>query len=120
MTQLNTITWLFPILFMLHDFEEIILLEAWQKSCKQDLKNKKLKRIIFSNCNNTPRIFHRSSHRIPPYITDSPHNHPNPELLRLVCPLLCLHPTPYIALRHHFPLQTLRPRSNHRYPTPSH
>ena len=54
MTQLNTITWLFPILFMLHDFEEIILLEAWQKSCKQDLKNKKLKRIIFSNCNNTP------------------------------------------------------------------
>ena len=42
------------ILFMLHDFEEIILLEAWQKSCKQDLKNKKLKRIIFSNCNNTP------------------------------------------------------------------
>ena len=29
MTNLTTIIWLFPILFMIHDFEEIILLKPW-------------------------------------------------------------------------------------------
>lgn len=31
MNTLNAIVWLFPVVFMLHEFEEIILIEPWQK-----------------------------------------------------------------------------------------
>lgn len=32
MTEIGQITWLFPIIFMIHDFEEIILIKQWKKN----------------------------------------------------------------------------------------
>jgi len=29
MNTMNFIVWLFPVIFMLHDFEEIIMVEVW-------------------------------------------------------------------------------------------
>ena len=54
MHDMNAIVWLFPILFMLHDFEEIILVEAWRKRNKNELEMKKSRRLVFSGCNKTP------------------------------------------------------------------
>lgn len=54
MKNINAIAWLFPVLFMIHDFEEIILLEAWRKRYKSKLEKQKLKKIIFTGCQNTP------------------------------------------------------------------
>lgn len=41
------IIWLFPILFMIHDFEEIILIRAWQEKNKQDIQSRINKKIPF-------------------------------------------------------------------------
>ncbi len=38
MYNIKTIIWLLPILFMIHDFEEIIMAEAWSKRFKKELK----------------------------------------------------------------------------------
>ncbi|WP_160687649.1 HXXEE domain-containing protein [Clostridium sp. C2-6-12] len=35
MNTMNSIVWIFPIIFMLHDFEEIIMAEAWGKRYKK-------------------------------------------------------------------------------------
>ncbi len=49
MNTLKTIVWLFPIIFMLHDFEEIILVEAWKKKYKKELQNTTMKKVPFSD-----------------------------------------------------------------------
>lgn len=38
MYNIKTIVWLLPILFMIHDFEEIIMAEAWSKKFEKELK----------------------------------------------------------------------------------
>lgn len=45
MIEITKIIWLFPILFMIHDFEEIIFIKQWKK--KEYYKNLKVK--PFSN-----------------------------------------------------------------------
>ena len=40
--------WLFPILFMLHDFEEILIVNAWQRKNKQYIEGRKGKYIPFN------------------------------------------------------------------------
>lgn len=37
MNSINSIVWMLPILFMFHDFEEIILAEAWHKRYKDEI-----------------------------------------------------------------------------------
>lgn len=37
MINMQVIIWLFPIIFIFHDFEEIIFVEAWIKRNKTDL-----------------------------------------------------------------------------------
>lgn len=54
MNEIRSIIWLFPVLFMLHDFEEIILVEAWRKRYKTKLEAQKSKRLVFAGCNRTP------------------------------------------------------------------
>ena len=54
MKSINFITWVFPILFMLHDFEEIILVEAWRKRYKIKLDKQKARRLVFAGCKKTP------------------------------------------------------------------
>jgi hypothetical protein len=38
MNSINSIVWMLPILFMFHDFEEIILAEAWNKRYKDEIE----------------------------------------------------------------------------------
>ncbi|MBB6452680.1 hypothetical protein HNQ94_001126 [Salirhabdus euzebyi] len=38
--QLHTLIWLFPVMFIFHDFEEIILVEGWIKKNKSKIKDK--------------------------------------------------------------------------------
>ena len=38
MNTINTIVWLFPVIFMLHDFEEIIFVEAWKRKYKRKIQ----------------------------------------------------------------------------------
>lgn len=37
MNTMNSIVWMLPIIFMIHDFEEIIMSEAWGKRCKRTI-----------------------------------------------------------------------------------
>ena len=53
MTNMNAMIWLFPVLFMLHDFEEIILVEAWKKRYKSKLDRIKSGKLVFSGCDKT-------------------------------------------------------------------
>lgn len=53
MTSMNAMIWLFPVLFMLHDFEEIILVEAWKKRYKSKLDRIKSGKLVFSGCDKT-------------------------------------------------------------------
>lgn len=47
MEEIIAIIWLFPILFMIHDFEEIIFIKEWnKKSYYKDLKVKPFKDFI--------------------------------------------------------------------------
>lgn len=43
----SMIIWLFPILFMIHDFEEIIFIRAWQEKNKKDIQSKMNKKLPF-------------------------------------------------------------------------
>lgn len=47
--ELHTALWLFVVVFMLHDFEEIIIVENWSKKNNHLIKNSKnnLKRLIW-------------------------------------------------------------------------
>lgn len=48
MKELFMIIWLFPILFMIHDFEEIIIIKAWQRKNKEYIENKLEKYVPFN------------------------------------------------------------------------
>lgn len=48
MKELFMIIWLFPILFMIHDFEEIIMIKAWQRKNKEYIENKLEKHVPFN------------------------------------------------------------------------
>lgn len=48
MKTLTTIIWLFPILFMLHDFEEIIMINSWKKKNKKYIEEIRNKSIPFN------------------------------------------------------------------------
>jgi hypothetical protein len=43
--DVHTLIWLFPIVFMLHDFEEIIMVETWIKKNTELIYNKLPKRL---------------------------------------------------------------------------
>ncbi|AGK95508.1 HXXEE domain-containing protein [Clostridium pasteurianum] len=47
MKTLTIIIWLFPILFMIHDFEEIIMINPWKKRNREYIEEIKNKRIPF-------------------------------------------------------------------------
>lgn len=53
MNSLSTIAWLFPIIFMIHDFEEIIFIESWKRKYKTELGAFKGK-APFSDFKSTP------------------------------------------------------------------
>ena len=48
MKTLFMLIWLFPIIFMIHDFEEIIMLKAWQQKNKSYIQGIKNKHIQFN------------------------------------------------------------------------
>ena len=54
MNWLMTIIWLLPILFMIHDFEEIIMVNAWREKKAKVLI--RLKRKPFGEFSSTPAI----------------------------------------------------------------
>ena len=56
MNIMNAIAWLFPIIFMIHDFEEIVMINAWQEKNKQYIKNMKDKYIPFKFKGSTASI----------------------------------------------------------------
>ena len=47
------IAWLFPIIFMIHDFEEIIFVKVWRKRYQQERKNSKMKNKPFDHFKST-------------------------------------------------------------------
>ncbi|WP_434296020.1 HXXEE domain-containing protein [Clostridium sporogenes] len=49
MDTLYAIVWLFPIIFMIHDFEEIIFTGTWKKRYKKACKESKMKKVPFSD-----------------------------------------------------------------------
>lgn len=53
MNTIKTIVWLFPVIFMLHDFEEVIFIEAWKKKNKRQMQTAKMKKVPFADFNNT-------------------------------------------------------------------
>lgn len=53
MFPINVIIWLFPILFMLHDFEEIIVVEAWKNRYYAQRINTKIKKPPFEDLKST-------------------------------------------------------------------
>lgn len=53
---MNAIAWLFPIIFMIHDFEEIVMINAWQQKNKQYIQNMKDKYIPFKFKGSTASI----------------------------------------------------------------
>lgn len=42
MKFLYAMVWLFPVIFMIHDFEEIIMIEAWKKKNEKYIKEKNI------------------------------------------------------------------------------
>lgn len=53
MNSMNAIVWLFPILFMIHDFEEIILVNAWREKYKCYLDTCTMKKKPFADFEST-------------------------------------------------------------------
>lgn len=53
MTALTIMVWLLPIIFMIHDFEEIIFVEAWKQKNKRKL-NSIGKKAPFNDLGSTP------------------------------------------------------------------
>ena len=54
MKNINAVIWLLPVLFMLHDFEEIILVEAWRSRYADQLGKRRPGRLVFAGCKRTP------------------------------------------------------------------
>lgn len=53
MNQMNAIAWLLPILFMIHDFEEIIFVKIWRERYKYCLDACTMKKKPFSDFKST-------------------------------------------------------------------
>lgn len=53
MNNITTIVWLFPILFMIHDFEEIIFVKAWREKYKHYLDTCTMKKKPFADFEST-------------------------------------------------------------------
>lgn len=49
MNTLNALVWLFPVLYMIHDFEEIILIGAWKKRYKKEIEALKDKKAPYAD-----------------------------------------------------------------------
>jgi hypothetical protein len=49
MNTLYAIVWLFPVIFMIHDFEEIIFTGAWKKRYKKACEELKMKKVPFTD-----------------------------------------------------------------------
>ncbi|WP_281418912.1 HXXEE domain-containing protein [Clostridium lacusfryxellense] len=47
------IVWLFPILFMIHDFEEIIFISAWREKYKHYIDTCMMKKVPFADFKST-------------------------------------------------------------------
>lgn len=56
MKALFTMIWLFPILFMIHDFEEILMINVWQKKNEQYIQSRKGKYIPYNFKGSTASI----------------------------------------------------------------
>ncbi|AAK78698.1 hypothetical protein BJV85_003287 [Clostridium acetobutylicum] len=56
MKTLFTIIWLFPIIFMIHDFEEILMINVWQEKNKQYIQSRKGKYIPYNFNGSTASI----------------------------------------------------------------
>ena len=56
MNSIKTIVWLFPVIFMLHDFEEIFFIEAWRKRYANQLQLaiSKKKKVPYADIKDTP------------------------------------------------------------------
>ncbi len=50
---INAMIWLFPVLFMLHDFEEIIVVEAWKNRYQAQRTATKMKKPPFEDLKST-------------------------------------------------------------------
>ncbi len=53
MNQINVIVWLLPILFILHDFEEIIMIKAWRKRYKVYLQTSTMRKKPYEDFQST-------------------------------------------------------------------
>ncbi|MDS0524331.1 HXXEE domain-containing protein [Clostridium sp. SHJSY1] len=53
MNEINVIVWLLPILFILHDFEEIIMIKAWRKRYKNYLDTCKMRKKPYQDFQST-------------------------------------------------------------------
>ncbi|NFS30004.1 HXXEE domain-containing protein [Clostridium botulinum] len=53
MNSINVIVWLFPVIFMIHDFEEIILVSPWKKKYKNYLDTCTIKKKPFEDFKST-------------------------------------------------------------------
>ncbi|TCO70425.1 HXXEE domain-containing protein [Marinisporobacter balticus] len=53
MNSMNVIVWLFPIIFMTHDFEEIIFISAWREKYKHYLDTCTMKKKPFADFKST-------------------------------------------------------------------
>lgn len=53
MNSMNVIVWLFPIIFMIHDFEEIIFISAWRKKYKHYIDTCTMKKKPFEDFKST-------------------------------------------------------------------
>jgi hypothetical protein len=49
MNTLNALVWLFPVIFMIHDFEEIIFTSGWRKRHRKDIEESKMKKVPFAD-----------------------------------------------------------------------
>jgi hypothetical protein len=53
MFTIKAIVWLFPVIFMLRDFEEVIFVVAWKKRFKIQIQTTKMKKAPFSDLEDT-------------------------------------------------------------------
>ena len=51
--NINLIAWLFPTLFMIHDFEEIIFVKAWRQKYQKERELSKMKKKPFDHFKST-------------------------------------------------------------------
>lgn len=53
MFSMNSIVWTLPVMFLLHDFEEIILVGVWRQRYKKILDNLSIKKKPYNHFRNT-------------------------------------------------------------------